>query len=71
MISMLLYLSKLVEMCKHRNVVRTMGSETYTYTMNWWGEKCCTEYYSVSDEYAPLLIKKSAAQNKIPNGAFC
>ena len=44
MISMLLYLSILGDMCKHRDVVRAIGSETYTYTMNRWGEQCCTEY---------------------------
>ena len=44
MISMLLYLSILGDMCKHRDVVRAIGAETYTYTMNRWGEKCCTKY---------------------------
>ena len=40
MISMLLYLSILGEMCKHGDVVRAIGSVTYTYTMNRWGKKC-------------------------------
>ena len=44
MISMLLYLSILGEMCKHGDVVRAVGSVTYTYTMNRWGKKCYTEY---------------------------
>ena len=43
MISRYLYLSILGDMCKHRDVVRAIGSETYTYTWNRWGEKCYTE----------------------------
>ena len=31
-------------MCKHGDVVRAIGSVTYTYTMNRCGEKCYTEY---------------------------
>ena len=31
-------------MRKHGDVMRAVGSVTYTYTMNRWGEKCNTEY---------------------------